>query len=158
MAKTYSLKFGSGNPVSKTGLSPTFTMFATTADGLLQTPPGITEFISSGLYIFNYGVTNQILFICDGGASLADSDRYNVGVLDPIQAVDQKVGTIQDSFGNTLSDPTTLMGFAKRTQEFSEGNAIFTKQTGVWVVSSRGSSTALFSKALTNNTTQATKS
>lgn len=156
--KTYYLKFGSGDPANYTGLTPTFTIFssqgvtALTAPGVTETPTG------SGLYAFQYGPTLSILFKADGGAALASSDRYIIGTLDPIQAVDEKIGYMTDSFGATNVDPTTVIGYLKRAQEFSEGNATFSKTSGIWQIYSRGSSTLIAQKTLTNTTTSAGKS
>ena len=157
MAKYYGLRFGSGNPASKSGLSPTFTLFYDIVAGTTAVPPAISEILTQGLYQFQYGVTSPLFFIVDGGPSLSNDDRYNVGSLDPIQVVDEKVGTVNDSFGSTLTDPTTVLGFQKRNQEWLEGDATFTKATGEWAVSSRGASTLLRVKALSNNTTLAEK-
>lgn len=156
--KNYYLKFGTGDPASYTGLSPTFVIFA--ANGVtILTAPGITETpAGSGLYQFVYGPTQSILFKVDGGAALSGSDRYIVGTLDPIQAVDEKVGYTTDSIGSTATDPASILGYLKRNMEFMEGNATFTKSTGVWQVYSRGSSTLLTAKTLTNTTTAAGKS
>jgi hypothetical protein len=157
MAKTYWLRFGTDNPTNKTGLSPTLTTFANYG-GSLVTGPAITEVpVGSGLYQFTYGPTVSMIFVCDGGAVLSSGDRYIVGALDPIQAVDEKVGTIADSYGSTSSDPSTVFGYLKRNQEVLEGDAIFTKSTGVWTIYSRGASTVLRIKTLTNTTSQATK-
>lgn len=158
MAKDYWLRFGTGDPATNTGLSPTFTIFS--AGGLTAlSAPGITETpTGSGLYRFQYGPTLSIVFTCDGGAALSGGDRYIVGALDPIQTLDQQVGTVDASFGSTASDPDTVMGYLKRSQEVSEGDAVFTKSTGAWQVYSRGSSTLLFEKSLSNNTTEASKS
>jgi len=155
--KTYYLKFGSGNPANFTGLFPTLTVFnangvtALAAPGVTETPAG------SGLYSFMYAPTLSILFLADGGSGLSNTDRYLSGALDPIHAVDEKVGYTTDSFGSTATDPSTLMGFAKRNQEFQEGDSVFTKSTGLWDIYSRGSSTLLREKDLTNTTTSATK-
>lgn len=156
--KSYYLQFGSGDPANFTGLSPTFVIFS--AGGLTAAvAPGVTETpVGSGLYRFDYAPTMSIIFKADGGAGLSSGTRYIVGTLDPIQAVDEKVGTIDDSFGSTALDPSTLLGYAKRSLEFWEGNAIFTKATGIWDIYSRGSSTLLREKALTNNTSIAGKS
>jgi hypothetical protein len=157
-SKTYYLKFGSGSPSSFTGLTPTFTIFS--AGGLTSmTPPGITEGpAGSGIYMFQYGTTQSIVFLADGGAALSSTDRYIVGGLDPVQAVDQTIGQPSDSFGTTLTDPTTVLGYCKRTQEFNEGNKTFVKATGIWDIYSRGSSTLLREKTLTNSVTSATSS
>jgi hypothetical protein len=158
MAKTYYLVFGSGNPANFTGLAPTLTIFS--AMGLTALPaPGVTETpVGSGMYQFQYAPTLSILFLADGGSNLSNTDRYLKGALDPIHAVDEKVGYNTDAFGTTLTDPSTLFGYVKRNQEFQEGNAVFTKSSGVWDVYSRGSSQLLMEKTLTNTTTAATKS
>lgn len=160
MAKNYELKFGSGTPTAFTGLSPTFIFFVDTAAGVTVAPPSISEILSGmGVYKFSYGPTASITFVVDGGAALSSGDRYITGVLDPIQAVDEKVGGIlSDSYGSTNTDPTTLFGYAKRNLEFDEGNAIYNKASGVWDIYSRGSSTLLREKTLSNNTSQSTKS
>jgi hypothetical protein len=155
--KTYFLKFGSGDPAPYTGLTPTMTIFsvagltAITAPSISEAPTG------SGLYKFQYGPTLPIIFKVDGGGTLNSTDRYITGVLDPIQAVDERIGTIDDSFGSTASDPSTTFGYVKRIQEFLEGNAVFTKSTGTWDIYSRGSSTLLREKTLANTITSATK-
>lgn len=158
MPKYYGLIFGSGKASTKTGLSPTMTIFS--SQGLTSMiGPTITELpTSSGMYQFIYSPSLPIYFEADGGSTLGDSDRYIYGILDPIQATDEKIGTINDSFGTTASDPTTLMGFAKRNQEFEEGNANFNKGSAIWTIYSRGSSTLLRSKTLTNTITNADKS
>lgn len=157
MSKSFYLKFGSGDPATYSGLTPTFSIFS--AGGLTTlSAPGITETpSSSGFYRFDYNPTLSILFKADGGAGLSSGDRYIVGTLDPIQAVDEKIGFATDSFGSTSVDPTTLYGYAKRNQEFQEGNATFTKSTAIWQVYSRGSSTLIAQKNLTNTTSSAGK-
>lgn len=157
MAKTYWMKFGSGDPRTNTGLAPTMVIFnaggltAAIAPGVTETPAG------SGLYSFSFGATISYAFLADGGAGLASGDRYITGVLDPVQAVDERVGVQADSYGSTAADPTTLTGYLKRLQEVLEGDAVFTKSTGVWSISSRGATTLLVTKTLTNTTTSATK-
>ena len=152
------MKFGSGDSSSNTGLTPTFTIFSINGVSALAAP-GVTETpVSSGLYQFIYGPTLPLVFKVDGGAALTSSDRYLYGVLDPIQAVDQSTGFLGDSFGSTSVDPTTIFGYVKRLQEFLEGNAVYAKATGLWNISSRGSSTLLRVKTLTDTTTSSTKS
>lgn len=156
--KTFYAAFGSGDPATYTGLSPTFVIFS--AGGLTAlAAPGVTETpAGSGLYRFDYpGPTLSIVFKLDAGSGVTVGDRYIKSSLDPIQAVDDKVGTITDSFGSTTVDPTTILGYVKRNLEFNEGNASFNKSTSIWDIYSRGSSTLLREKSLTNNTTSATK-
>lgn len=157
MAKDYYLQFGSGDPADNTGLTPTMLIFS--AGGLTALAgPAITEApVGSGIYKFSYDPTTSVLFKCDGGAALSESDRYIVNALDPIQAVDEKIGSASDSFGTTATDPSSLYGYLKRNQEFQEGNASFTKASGVWSIYSRGSSTLLREKNLANDSTSADK-
>lgn len=155
--KEYFVVFGSGSAESNTGLSPTFTVFRT-ASGT-TTPPGITEIASTGFYHFTCAplATLAITFQLDGGSGLGDSDRYIQGVIDPLQSVDQRIGTTSDSFGSTSSDPGTLFGYMKRNQEFLEGDSTFTKSSGQWLIYNRGSTTVLREKTLTNTSSSATK-
>lgn len=157
MPKDYFLAFGS-NPSTNTGLTPTFIVFAT-ATGQTLTPPAITEAISgTGVYTFSYGSTASIFFGVDGGSGLAATDRYIYNRVDPVDAVDQVLGSTLSSFGSTLVDPVTVMGLLKRNQEFNEGDAIVDKSAQTWSISSRGASTLLRVKNLTNTSTQSTKS
>jgi hypothetical protein len=160
MAKQFYLYFGNGNPGSYTGLSPSFIIF--NSAGVSLTPPGITEFASSGatgIYGFQYGSTVGAAFVIDGGATLTTASiRYIVGSIDPVMSIDQSIGYSTDSFGSTTSDPSTIFGQVKRAQEFNEGNKVFTKSTGFWDIYSRGSSTLLREKVLSNTTTSATSS
>lgn len=156
MSKPFYMSFGSGDPRTNTGLTPTFLIFA--AGGVTAlSPPGITETPSgSGYYSFDYGPTQSIVFLVDGGSALSSGDRYIKGALDPVQAVDDKIGFTTDSFGSTAADPGTAFGFLKRLQELLEGDKIYTKSTGIWQRYNRGSTTLLRQKTLTNTTTQAT--
>ena len=155
--KIYYLKFGSGDPATFSGLFPTFVIF--NAQGVTAlTPPGISEIPSgTGLYQFQYGPTQAIIFKADGGANLAASDRFITATLDPVQAVDQQLGYQTDSFGSTATDPASLWGYVKRLQEFFEGDQIYTKASAILQIFNRGSTTLLRTKSLTNTTTSATK-
>lgn len=177
MSKEYILRFGSLNPGSYAGLNPTFTSFVSVLAGTSALPPGISRVIgATGLYYFTYGPTNAVSFIVDGVAgSLSATERYIVGVLDPVQAVDQQlsqlgstmqaignttnslIGSTLSSYGSDTVDPATLFGYAKRLQELGEGNANFNKSTGNWEILSRGSSTLLRDKTLSNSTTTVQK-
>lgn len=155
--KTFYLKFGGGDPRINSGLSPTFVIFSLA--GLTSiTGVTITELpAGSGLYQFNYGPTLAVTFLADGGAGLSSVDRYITGILDPIQAVDQQLGFTTDSFGTTGADPGTVWGYCKRFLELFEGDAVFTKATGVWQLFNRGSTTLLRTKTVTNTTASSTK-
>lgn len=157
MSKSYWIKFGGGDSRPYTGLTPTFVIFNTQGGTALISPPVAEAGIGTGFYTFTYGTTQPISFLADGGSALSATDRYVPGVLDPIQAVDQQVGYVTDSFGSTLIDPTTIFGYVRRIQELFEGDGIFSKATAIWQIFSRGSSTLLRTKSLTNNTTSAGK-
>lgn len=158
MANDWQLVFGDpgANPAATTGLSPTFILFS--LGGLTAAAaPGITETpVGSGIYQFSYTPTLSISFVADGGAALTNG-RYIPGGLNPSMVVSNEVGALSNGFGSTSVDPTTLIGWAKRAQEFNEGNATFDKSSGDWSIYSRGSSTLLAEKTLTNTTSQATK-
>jgi hypothetical protein len=156
--KYYVLVFGSGNPANYTGLSPTFTIFTVLPSVGLTTPPSISEIIvGSGLYQFAYEPTGPIAFLVDGGVALSNGDRYIKGILDPIQNVDEKVGTLSDSFGTTVADPTSMLGYLKRQLEFNEGDNQFAASTGTWSIYNRGSSTALRTKTIVNTSGSVSK-
>lgn len=158
--KTYWLTFGSGDPRTNTGLAPTFIIFENNL-GATFTPPAITEPVAgTGFYKFGYslGSSFSIAFCVDGATTaLSSSDRYIKGSLDAVQSVDQSVGFQPDSFGSTSVDPQTMFGYLKRMQELQEGDATFNKATGTWLISSRGSSTLLRTKALNNLASSITK-
>lgn len=157
MAKTYGLKFGSGDSRNFTGLSPTFVIFisegATTISG-----PAITEIAATGIYKFSYtpSPTFAVLFEADGGAALSSTDRYITGVLDPISVIDQQLGYSVDSVGDASTDPSTVFGAVKRLQEFDEGDKNFNKSTGVWTNYDRGGTLVIRIKTLTNTASEAT--
>ena len=162
MSKTYVVVVGSGNPATYSGLSPTMSIFQNYISGAGWTNavgPTILETGSgTGLYYFNYEPLTPYAFVCDGGSALSSSDRYVKGVLDPIQAVDEKIGFSTDSFGSTAADPSSIYGYLKRALEFMEGNSTFDKTAGTWAIYSRGSSTMLRSKTLTNSSGNVNKS
>lgn len=174
MSKVFGLAFGSDNPQVNAGLTPTLFLFR--AIGISTYPSGVTDImgptiaelgVSSGFYTFQFAPspTFSIFFTADGGTALATSDRYVSGVIDPIAAVDEKVGTTVDSIGATNVDPNTIFAMTKRLYAMLEGNATFIKNTGLWNYYAKGStaleigfSTLLFQKTLTNTVSQATKS
>lgn len=71
------------------------------------------------------------------------------------------IGTTASSFGGTLVDPATVIGYLKRLQEFNEGNSIFTKQSGAWSIYARGNavgtSTQIAQKTITDSGSVITK-
>ncbi len=157
--KTYWLTFGNTDPRTYAGLAPTFIQFFDKLGHTLA-PPGITTvFAGSGAYQFNYsvGYSTSIYFLVDGATSGMGADiRYIRGVLDPISTTDLLIGYTGSDFGSTSIDPADLFAHAKRTQEWLEGSQSFLKSSGEWSVFSRGASTLLGHKTLTNSTTGVT--
>lgn len=101
MAKTYYMRFGSGDPRTYTGLSPTFLIFS--QNGTNVTPPSIAEVTgATGIYSFSWGTTTSIAFLADAATtSPGSSGRYVVGSLDPADRIDE-VGSTLIAFGTTL--------------------------------------------------------
>lgn len=97
----YMVRFGSDDPATYTGLSPTFTKFFNSA-GTATTAPGISEIASSGMYSFQYEPTGFIGFLIDGTASMASGIRYVAGVLDENDR-NYEMGTTFIAFGTSLS-------------------------------------------------------
>lgn len=159
MAKTYFVRFSSGNPNLYAGLSPTFVQFMSEGATTL-TPPSISELgTSTGLYKFSYAPspTFAIAFVIDGGAALSSGDRYVVGSMDAVQVTDQSLGFSQDSYGSTAM-PESVFGYVKRVIEFLQADNTFNKSTGVWDVYAHGTSTMLMERTLQNSSSQTTKS
>ena len=159
--KTYWLRFGSGDPRTYTGLAPTMIVFKK-FDGTAATAPGITEpVVGSGLYNFSFDPTFSHVFICDGATTgLPSIYRYVTGNLDPADKVDELlagIGSTASSYGTSANDPVDLFGYMKRVMEVLEGDAGFSKTTGAWSMYSRGSSTLLRSKTLSNAVSGVTK-
>jgi hypothetical protein len=133
---TFLFQFGNGNPSIFTGLSPTFIVFNAIAIGATSAP-GVTEVpTSTGLYYTQYTPLSPIAFVLDGTSSISGPQRYISGFFDP--TVSSIIGTLNDSFGSTAADPTSIIGYLKRLQETNEGNNVFTKQSGNFQLWSRG--------------------
>ena len=74
----------------------------------------------------------------------------------PIDSVDITLGYTGSSIGSTSVDPGDIFGHAKRSQEWLSGSQTFIKSSGQWAIFSRGASTQLGLKTLTNSTTGVT--
>ena len=99
------------------------------------------------------GTTNVALgtsIIAQGTTILS----YLSGLSSPVLIA---IGSTASSFGSTSSDPVDLFGYLKRIIELYEGNETFAKSTGALSMYSRGSSTLLRQKTVTNSTVGVTK-
>jgi hypothetical protein len=164
--KNYSVRFGTGDPRTYTGLAPTFLIFTNLASGATVTPPSIAEvFAGTGIYTFQWGVTTPIGFLIDAATtSPGVSGRYVTGQLDPVDAVNESmtgiiasIGSTASSFGTSATDPVDLFGYLKRVQELLEGNNMYYKASGAFTMLSRGSSYTLASKTIANSISLVTK-
>lgn len=148
----YVVQFGTGNPSTYAGLSPTFIVWNVVGIGA-TTPPAVTQVpTSSGLYYFTYAPTSAVAFVLDGTSSITTAAvRYVSGAIDSVPSsagvsgliagytqISILLGTLADSFGTTYADPTTVVGYLKRLQELNEGNNVFTKTSGDFQLWSRG--------------------
>lgn len=124
MAKFYSMQFGSGDPRTFAGLSPTFLIFVRMSDGATLTPPAITQSLpSSGIYQFTYGVTQAIAFLADAATtSPGTAGRYIQGQIDPADRIDE-VGSSLIALGNTAISYEIL--------NQALGNSIYTVVSGI---------------------------
>lgn len=98
MAKSYFLRFGTGDPRTLTGLAPTFLIFESA--GATIAPPSISEALTgSGIYTFTWGTTTAIAFLVDAATtSPGAAGRYVTGSLDPADRIDE-VGTTLVAIG-----------------------------------------------------------
>lgn len=158
MSVDYFLVFGGGDPSSKSGLAPTFTVFSTPAGGA-TTAPSIAEIGTTGIYTFNYAPQGPIAFVVDGATTgLATADRYIVGSLDlGDESGTISIGTTTDSIGSNLADPTTLFGFIRRIKELLEGDSTYSKASGAYTMFDSTGATTIASKTITDNGTTVTK-
>lgn len=246
--KNYGVRFGSGDPRTFSGLTPTFLLFLDMAAGTTRTPPAITEVIpSSGLYTFQYGTTTPIAFLIDANsAAPGTTGRYVTGQLDPADRADEygnslmafgasiyasgvtnvalgntnlyignlnyglgqtsvatstlygiqnnntitafgnttvyygsinytrggtilgvlleqgsfsisSIGSITSNIGDANTPPSTLFGYLMRVRENLEGNSTYNKVNGAFTILTRGSSTILANKTITNSVTTVIK-
>lgn len=226
--KKYFLKFGSGDPRTYTGLSPTFLIFE--AAGVTLAPPAIAEDLTgSGIYSFQWGTTTSVAFLADAATtSPGTALRYITGSLDPADRADEYgtslialgtsavalgtsavalgtsnfalgttavalgstnfgygvsnfalgttavaigttlmgiglsnvalgtsilniIGTTASSFGDNVTDPSTLFGYMKRLAELEQGREAFNKGTGALTMLDRTGGTTFVQRTISNN-------
>lgn len=132
--KNYYLQFGSGDPRTYAGLSPTFLIFRL-ADNTSVTPPGITCVgPSTGIYTFSWGTTTSIAFLADAATtSPGSTGRYVTGSLDPVDRMDE-VGTSLVAIGTTnLAIGTTNAGVGLTTLGY--GVSLYAQGTTIEAIS-----------------------
>jgi hypothetical protein len=143
MAKTYWFRFGSGDPRTYTGYTPTLIFFKN-ADGTDVSRPAISETPSTGMYYFSFGTTVPISFLADAATTAPGADgRYVVGTLDPADRADEygntlvSLGTSSIALGTTgvaLGTTNVAIGttnVAIGTSLLAQSNSLVVSLTGV---------------------------
>ncbi len=131
--------------------------FGTTGVAIGTTLVGIgTTSVAIGTTLIGYGVST----LAFGVSTLAFGSTltgYGASIYAGLTSTYTGIGTAGSTFGGASTNPVDVFGYLKRVQEFLEGNQDFAKATGLWDVYSRGSSTLLFSKTLSNDSVGVTK-
>lgn len=109
---------------------------------------------TTGVALGTTGVAIGTTALGFGMSTYAIASSLSFGVSQILEVL----GTTASSIGTTSTNPGDIFGEVKRIHEFLEGNAGFDKTTGLWSVYSRGSSTLLVVKTLTNTVSSANKS
>lgn len=79
--------------VPATGLTPAFSSLQNLLTEASVTPPTVTE-IGGGWYAYEISPTAPLVGVIDGGAGLADADRYKPASI-PVSALAQSLGSVQ---------------------------------------------------------------
>lgn len=131
-------------------------MFGSTLTGMGSTIFGIGNTVGAiGVTFtgFNATFAGQAVTLVAIGNTVASIASFGA----TFTAFGSLMGDTTSSFGSTSADPTTVFGFLKRAQEISEGNETYTKATGILDMFSRGSSTLLREKTISDSTSSTTK-
>lgn len=99
----------------------------------------------------------QSTLMANMGATLTAGGVTLAAIGSSLSGIGSLIGSTASSFGSTSVDPVDLFGFLMRAQEFMEGNQTYAKSTGILDFYSRGSSTLLIEKTITDDSTSTTK-
>lgn len=118
--KNYGVRFGSGDPRTFTGLSPTFLFFVNMATGATVTPPSIAElFANTGVYNFSWGTTTPIAFLVDAATTTPGANgRYVSGQLDPSDRGDEYAATMIAIGTSQISQGVSILAFGSSLTAF----------------------------------------
>ncbi len=107
----------------------------------------------------NFGITLSAVSVSllAMGVSATARGATLLGIGNTTAAYGSLIGGTLSSFGSTSSDPVDMFGMMKRFQELLEGNQVYTKATGILDFYSRGSSTLLREKTVSDTSTSTTK-
>lgn len=110
------------------------------------------------LYQGLQGLSTQVVGLSAQIAGLGLTLTTNfASVIVGIDTLSTSIGSTASSFGSDVADPTTVFGFLKRSQEFWEGNETYFKTTGVLDFYSRGTTSLIRSKLISDSTTETNK-
>lgn len=115
---------------------------------------------STNIALESIGLTSMAglgLTLVGQGATITGIGNTLLGIGFSLGGVAAILGTTASSYGSTGIDPADIMGFLKRAREFSEGNQIYTKSTGVLDFYVRGGVTLLAEKTISDTSTSTTK-
>lgn len=126
-------------------------------DDLLLATGGTLQAIGStlnGIGTTNIALGTTNVALGTTAVFLAGSSGSAVGIGNTLTAI---VGNSASSFGSNVVDPSTLYGYLKRMQEVLEGDANYTKSTGIWTMLDRTGGTTLINKTMSSSSTVVTK-
>lgn len=135
-----------GNSISAMGITLSGTLGAINAMGNSLNVMGST-LLGIGNTVSAIGQSNAVLSV---GTTL-------VAIGNTLSGLVSFVGTTASSFGSTGTDPSTIFGFLKRSQEIQEGDQIYTKASGLLDYYSRGQTTLLREKTISDTSTSTSK-
>jgi hypothetical protein len=167
--KNYAIRFGSGDPRSSTGLAPTMLYFIRQSDGQTIAAPGFSEVLTgSGLYSFQWGTTQAMVFLADGAtSSLGTGGRYVTGALDPADRADEygtslvalgtstlALGTTSVALGTTsVALGTTTVALGTTSVSWGSANSIALTNMGTTLVAIGNTAIALGTTSVALGTT-----
>jgi hypothetical protein len=91
MSKYYGLVFSNTDPSQYPSLAPTFLTFKNALTGGDVSAPTITQLSTVGVYGFTYSAAFPTYFRVDGITISSSTDRYLVGIIDPVSDVDSQL-------------------------------------------------------------------
>lgn len=106
--------FFTDSGVPKLGLTPTIRIWevSASAHSLVITDAAMTE-VGDGFYKYSfstYNDTKRYVFRTDGGASLADSERYEYAATEELDVTDKSITDITDSVWDESTTSHLLVG------------------------------------------------
>jgi len=144
MSKYYGIVFSNSDPGQYPSLAPTFLTFKNTLDGNDVTPPTLTQLSTTGVYGFTFSATFPAYFRVDGITIASATDRFVIGVVDPVLDVDSQltaastsllaIGSSNIALGTTAVNLGTL-NFALGTTNVAIGTTLTGFGVSIYAIS-----------------------